>query len=127
MHDFRAYHQGVKVEILQINGAILCTLCGDDTVEMNLDCDHVNDGGITTPGIVEMIAANCEASAIGIGLFRTIVDAHAPVFDVFALVDQDLFLSNEDNCFCALANAWNAMGKAIRFDCVGLAPEFFVL
>ncbi len=45
MHEFRVYHQGVEVEILQINGAVACTLCGDNTVEMNLDCDHVNGGG----------------------------------------------------------------------------------
>jgi hypothetical protein len=36
-------------------------------------------------------------------------------------------LSNEDNRVGALANAWDALGKATEFNCVGLAPEFFVL
>ncbi len=35
-------------------------------------------------------------------------------------------MSNEDNRVGALANAWDALGKATDFDCVGLAPEFFV-
>jgi hypothetical protein len=94
---------------------------------MNLDCDHVNSGGTAIPGIGDAIAANSEASAIGIGLLRMIVDAHAPVHDVFALVDRDVVLSNEHNCVGALANAWDALGKANKFDHVGLAPEFFVL
>ncbi len=51
MHQFRAYHWGVEVEILQIDGAVAYTLCGDDAVEMNLDCDHDDGGGTTIPGI----------------------------------------------------------------------------
>jgi hypothetical protein len=94
---------------------------------MNLDCDHVNGGGTTIPRIGDVIATNGEASAIGISLLRRIVDTHAPVRDVFALVDRDTISSNEDNCVGALANAWDALGKAAEFDCVGLAPEFFVL
>ncbi len=127
MHEFQAFHQGVEVEILQINGAVACNLCGDDAVEMNLDCDHTDGGGTAIPGISDGIATNSEASAIGISLLRTIVDAHVPVRDVFALVDWDVVLSNEDNRVGALANAWDALGKATKFDCVGLAPEFFVL
>ena len=83
-HEFRAYHWGVDVEILQIDGAVVCTLCGDNTVEMNLDCDQVDGGGTAIIGIGDAIAADGEASAIGIGLLRTIVDAYAPVCDVFS-------------------------------------------
>ncbi len=64
---------------------------------------------------------------LGLAFLWAIVDAHAPLHDVFASVDQDVVSSNEDNCGCALANAWNALDKATKFDCVGLAPEFFVL
>jgi hypothetical protein len=126
-HEFRAYHWGVEVEILQIDGAVVCTLCGDNAVEMNLDCDHVDGGDTAIPGIGDAIVANSEASAIGIGLLRMIVDAHAPVCDVFASVDWDVVLSNEDNHVGALANAWDALGKATEFDYIGLATEFFVL
>ncbi len=94
---------------------------------MNLDCDHVNGGGTAIPGIGDAIAAIGEASVIGIGLLRTIVDAHAPVFDVFAYVDRNVVSSNEDDLFGAFANAWNALGKATKFNCVGLVPEFFVV
>jgi hypothetical protein len=66
-------------------------------------------------------------SAIGIGLLRTIVDAHASVRDVFLLVGWDLVLSNKDYCVGAFANARDALSKVTEFNCVGLAPEFFVL
>jgi hypothetical protein len=94
---------------------------------MNLDCDHVNSGGTVIPGIGDVIAADGEASAIGISLLRMIVDAHTPVHDVFALVNWDAVLSNEDDCIGALANVWDALGKATEFNHVRLAPEFFVL
>jgi hypothetical protein len=94
---------------------------------MNLDCDHVDGGGTAIPGIGDAIAANGDVSAIGIGLLRTIVDAHAPVCDVFASVNWDVVSSNEDDRVGALANAWDALGKVTEFDCVGLDPEFFVL
>ncbi len=44
---------------------------------MNFNNDHVNGGGTAIPGVGDVIAANGEGSAIGIGLLRTIVDAHA--------------------------------------------------
>ncbi len=105
----------------------MCTFCGDNAVEMNFYHDHVNGGGTAIPGIGDAIAANGKASAIWIGLLRTIVDAHASVLDVFALVDWDVVLSNEDNCVAAIANTGDALGKVTEFDCVGLAPDFFVL
>jgi hypothetical protein len=125
--EFRAYHQGVEVEILQNDGAVACTLCGDDAVEVNLYCEHVDGGSTAIPRIGDAIAANGEVNAIGIGLLRTIVDAHVPVCDIFALVDLDVISSNEDKPVGAVTNAWDALGKAAMFDCVGLAPELFVL
>ena len=56
-----------------------------------------------------------------------IVDAHASISEVFASVDQDIVSSNEDYRVGAFANAGDALGNATKFDCVGLAPEFFVL
>jgi hypothetical protein len=71
---------------------------------MNFDCDHFNGGGTTIPGIGDVITTNVEASAIGIGLLRILVDPHASVCDVFALVDDwDVVLSDEGNCFDAIA------------------------
>jgi hypothetical protein len=93
---------------------------------MNFDHDHVHGGGTTIPRIGDAIATGSKASAIGIGLLRAIVDAHASVRDVFALVDWDVLLSDEDNCVGAIANAGDTLGKATKFDCVGLAPEYFV-
>jgi hypothetical protein len=94
---------------------------------MNFDRDHVNGGGTTIPRIGDVITTNIEASAIGIGLLRTIADAHASACDVFASVDWDGVLSDKDNCFGAVANPRDALGKVTKSDCIGLAPEFFVL
>ncbi len=94
---------------------------------MNFDHDHVNGGGTTIPGIGDAIAANGKASAIGIGLLRGIVDTHASVRDVFVSVDWDVVESDEDDHVGAVANAGDALGKATKFDHVGLAPEVFVL
>ncbi len=94
---------------------------------MNFDHDHVNGGGATIPRIGDATAANGKASAIGIGLLRVIFDTHLSVGDVFGLVDQDVVASDEDDCVGTVANARDALGKATEFDCVGLAPEFFVL
>jgi hypothetical protein len=93
---------------------------------MNFDCDHVHGGGTAIPGIGDAIATNGKASAIGIGLLRVIVDAHASICDVFALVDWDVVSSDEDYRVGAVANAGDALGKATEFNRVGLAPEFFV-
>ncbi len=65
-------------------------------VEANFDRDHVNGGGTAIPGVSDAIAANGEASAIGIGLLRTIVDAHTSVCEDFASVDRDVVSSDED-------------------------------
>jgi hypothetical protein len=120
-------HWGVEVEIIQIDGAVACPLCGDDAVEVNFDHAYVNGEGTAIPRVGDAIAANGEANAIGIGLLRTIVDAHVSVCDVFASVDWDVVSSNEDYRVGAFANARDALGKATKFDCVGHAPEFFVL
>jgi hypothetical protein len=92
---------------------------------MNFD-DHVNGGSTAIPGIGDAIAANGKAGAIGIGLFRVLVDAHASISDVFASVDRDVVSSDEDDHVGAINNARDALGKATKFNCVGLAPEFFV-
>ncbi len=94
---------------------------------MNFDHDHVDGGGTAIPGVGDAIAAKGEASAIGIGLLRMIVDAHASVQDVFLSVDWDVFSSDKDYCVGAFANAGDALGKATEFNRVGLSPEFFVL
>jgi hypothetical protein len=127
VHEVRACHWGVEVEILQIDCAVVCTLCGDNAVEMIFYHDHVNGGGTAIPGIGDAIAANGEASAIGIGLLRRIVDAHASVRDIFALVNRDVVLFDKVDCVGAIANAEDALGKATKFDHVELAPEIFVL
>jgi hypothetical protein len=44
-----------------------------------------------------------------------IVDTHTSVRDVFALIDQDIVSSDEDNHVGAVANTGDALGKATKF------------
>jgi hypothetical protein len=55
------------------------------------------------------------------------VDTHTSVREVFTLADRDIVASDKDNRVGAIANAGDALDKATKFNCVGLAPELFVL
>ncbi len=72
-HVLRTCHWCHEVEVFEVNGAVARTLGQDDTVEVELDRDHVNSGRTTVPGEVYSVAINGEARAIGVILFRAIV------------------------------------------------------
>ena len=54
-----------EVEIFEVNGAVACTLGRDDTVEVELDRDHVNSGRSPVSGDIESVTADGELQAIG--------------------------------------------------------------
>ncbi len=62
VHVFRSVHWGVEVEIPQVNGAI----ARYDTVEMELDFDHVNGRCATVTRVVEEIATHGDLCAVGV-------------------------------------------------------------
>jgi hypothetical protein len=53
--SFMCMNLGVTWEV---NSAVACNLGGDDTVEMELDSDHVDSGCATVAGVVDSVAAN---------------------------------------------------------------------
>ena len=95
---------------------------------MNLNCDHVNDGGPTVSGIIDAVAANSESCVIWISLFRSVIytDWAMLICDVLLPCDGYIIRSNENNCVGTWALAWDALSKATKFSCVGLSPEFLV-
>ena len=49
-HVLRTCHWCHEVEVFEVNGAEVRTLGRDDTVEVELDRDHINSGHTTVPG-----------------------------------------------------------------------------
>ncbi len=60
----------------------MCTLGQDDTVEVEFNRDHVHSGRTAVSGEVDSVAANGEARAIGVILFRAIVYTDMPICDI---------------------------------------------
>ncbi len=65
VHVLWACHWCHEVEIFEVNGAVACTLGRDDTVEVELDRDHVNSGRSPVSGDIESVTADGELQAIG--------------------------------------------------------------
>ncbi len=81
-HVLRTCHWCHEVDIFEVNGAVACTLCQDNAVEVELYRYHINGGRTTVPGVVDFVAANGEACAIGVILFRVTVYTDATIGDV---------------------------------------------
>ena len=81
----------------------------------------------TIAGVGDMIATNGESSVVRDSLFGSLIDADVAICNIFALLEWDIILSSENNCVGAIACTWDALGKATKFGCVGLAPQFLVL
>ncbi len=117
-HVLWACHWCHEVEIFEVNGAGVCTLGRDDTVEVELDRDHVNGGRSAVSGDVESVTANGESLAIGVILFGTIVCTDASICDVLELFEWDFFVCDEDDGVGAFADAGNALGQAAKFSSI---------
>ena len=63
---------------------------------MEFDHDHVDSRCAAVAGVVDPVAAYCEASSIGVVLLWAIVYAHTSIRDVFDLVNGDLVPSYEN-------------------------------
>ena len=107
-----------EVEIFEVNGAVACTLGQYDTVEVELDRDHVNGGRSAVSRDVESVTANGESRAIWVGLFGTIVSADASICDVLEAVQWNFIACDEYNGVGAFADAGNALGEAAKFSCI---------
>ncbi len=126
-HVLRTCYWCPEVEVFEVNGAVVRTLGRDDTVEVELDCDHVNSWCTTVPEEVDSAAANGEARAIGVILFGVIVYADVPICDVLEPGEWDFIACNEHNSIGAFADAGDTLGHAAEFRGVRFAPKFLVL
>jgi hypothetical protein len=72
---------------------------------MEFDSDHFDSRHAAVAGVVDPVAAYCEASLIGVVLLWAIVDAHASIRDIFDLVNGDLLLLYENYGVSSFANS----------------------
>ncbi len=93
---------------------------------MELDRGHVNSWRTTVPREVDSVAADGEACANGVILFRAIVYADAPIRDILEPGEWDFIACNEHNSIGAFAVAGDTLGQAAKFSGVRFAPKFLV-
>ncbi len=127
VHVLRTCHWCHEVEVFEVNGAVACTLGWDDTIEVELDRDHVNSGHTTVPKEDDSVAADGEARAIGVILFGAIVYADMPICDILEPGKWDFIACDEHNSIGAFADAGDTLGQTAEFSGVRFAPKFLVL
>ncbi len=114
VHVLWACHWCHEVEIFEVNGTVACTLGQDDTVEVELDRDHVDGGRSAVSGDIESVTANCDLQAIGVILFGMIVCTDASICDVLESFEWNFVACDEDDGVGAFAYAGNALGQAAK-------------
>ena len=76
---------------------------------MEFDGDHVNGLHADIAKNVDEVAADCTLCAVGVFLFRAVVDTDVGVGGVAAAISRDLFALDEDNCVGAFTDAGDAL------------------
>ncbi len=105
---FRLKHRRVQVEDLEVNGAEPSVFSGEDTVEEELDKLERGCVGANITGIAYSVAADGDAGAVGIVLFRTDLTDNHGVTDFLALVGWNVLVVDDEE------------GIGARYPLVGL-------
>ena len=79
---------------------------------MDFYCDHVDGWSATVAWVRYAVAADGESCAIGIRLFRSIVNAYPAVGDISSSVYWDVISFDENDGVGAWALARDALGEA---------------
>ncbi len=94
---------------------------------MEFDHDHVNSGRTAVSGVVDFVAADGEAHAIGVILFRAVVYTDAPICDILEPGKWDFIVCDEHNIIGAFADTGNTLGQAAKLSCIRFFSKFLVL
>ena len=89
-------HWGHEVEVLDIDGHEFCIRCGDDAVEQEFDREEIGSRRAAVIWIVDEVASDGDAGAVGIFLLRSIGAYDASICDVFASFLWDHRLGHEN-------------------------------
>ena len=122
-HVFRIGHQGVEVEVGQVDAKEHGARCAYRGVDEEFGGEEVCSGSALVAGEVNEISANRESSAIDLLLLRPAVADDATVGG--ALVFWDLRFSNEETRVCARCVA-DSLKQSPQFVCKASFPYPFV-
>ncbi len=92
---FRFKHWSVEVEILEVNGAEMCTWAKKNAVEKKLDKFKGRGVGSHITREADVIAADGDAGAIRIILFQTHFTYHHGVANFLPFMDQNVVVVNK--------------------------------
>ncbi len=93
---FRVGHGSVKVKILQVDGAELCTLPGEDTVEEKFDEFKGGGVGANVARVANPVATNGDMGVVRVNLLRANFADHHGMTDLLALVEGDVLEVDEE-------------------------------
>ena len=105
---FRLEHRRVQVEVFEVDGAEPSVFPGEDTVEEELDQLERGCVGADIAGIAYSVAANGDAGAVRIVLFRSDLTDNHGVTDFLALVGWNVLVVDDEE------------GIGARYPLVGL-------
>ena len=118
-------HRRVQVEILEVAGHEAGVLCGDDAVQDGLDGGEIGRFGADVAVVVDAVAADGEADAVGVAFFGAVGgnDSEVRRFDVFwHFGDRD-----EEHGVGAGSHVFAvALGEAADFIGAGGDPDWTV-
>jgi hypothetical protein len=93
---FGIWHWSVEIEVFYVDGAELCSLSGEDTVEEQLDEFEQGRVGANVAWIADSITTDGDTGAVRVILLRTNLADDRGVADLLALVGQDVLVVNEE-------------------------------
>ncbi len=130
---FQLKHRCVQVEVLEVDGAEPSAFPGEDTVEEELDKLERGCVGANIPWVAFSVAANGDAGAVGIVLFRTDFADNHSVTDFLALVGWNVLVVDDEEgigtrySLVGLGSSRaNALAKSAQLIGIGGIPRTFV-
>ena len=93
---FRIRHGSIKIEVLEVNGAEVCTLPGEDTVEEEFDKFKRSSVSANVARIADSVASNGDTSSIRVILLWTDFTDHHGMTNLLALVEGNVLVVNEE-------------------------------
>jgi hypothetical protein len=112
----RVWHWSIKVEVLEVNGAEMCTWAREHTVEKKLDKFEGCGVGSHVPQEADVIAVDCYVSAIRIILLWMHFAYHHGVADFFPFIAWDVVVVDKEEGV-----------SARNLFCVGRRPHAYAL
>ena len=92
---FRIGHWGIKVEVLEVNGAEACTFAREHTVEQQLEEFKRSSIGADIPRVTDAIASDGDAGMIRIIFIRSHITHYYGVADFLSFVGGDVVIVDD--------------------------------